>query len=271
MLGVSKAAISHEDDDGGERSHDASARSIASRTSGCRSSRVISARAVERVVGRKAVDAYVTAIAAKLDLPLRRVVARLAQALQFAGAERRPVALVRLDMIDHRRSLNETALQTKLAQWVLSQLKPAQTLPARGLVEIRPRNRIAANNHHAAPPVRGQPIRAAASNGLNCVVGAAARPITNATVPSMRCVALRLSGARLPAASVRIVVCATHIDRTGLSCISRPSSNSRSRLASAGDIIFVVWANSWKRSAIMLSVKPTRSSDGLKKSQFQGS
>src|SRR6516162_5279772 len=154
MLGVSKAAISHEDDDGGERSHDASARSIASRTSGCRSSRVISARAVERVVGisRKAVDAYVTAIAAKLDLPLRRVVARLAQALQFAGAERRPVALVRLDMIDHRRSLNETALQTKLAQWVLSQLKPAQTLPARGLVEIRPRNRIAANSHHAAPP-----------------------------------------------------------------------------------------------------------------------
>src|SRR5262249_24649383 len=113
--------------------------------------------------------------------------------------------------------------------------------------------------------VRGQPIRAAASDGLNCVVGAAARPITNATVPSMRCVALRLSGARLPAASVRIVVCATHIDRTGLSCTSRPSSNSRSRLANAGDIIFVVWANSWKRSTIMLSVNPARNSDGLKK------
>src|SRR5262249_30668422 len=50
---------------------------------GRRSSGIISARAVERVIGisRVTVDADITAIAAQLDLPLRRVVAWLAQRL----------------------------------------------------------------------------------------------------------------------------------------------------------------------------------------------
>jgi hypothetical protein len=62
-----------------------------------------------------------------------------------------------------------------------------------------------------------QPINASAQNGLSCVAGAIASAMISATVPSMRWVALRLSGARLPLASVRIVVCDMHIDSTGLS------------------------------------------------------
>jgi hypothetical protein len=50
-------------------------------------------------IGRVAVDADITAIAAQLDLPFRRVVARLAQALQSASDERRPVALMRHDVV----------------------------------------------------------------------------------------------------------------------------------------------------------------------------
>jgi phage terminase large subunit-like protein len=44
----------------------------------------------ERVIriGREAVEAYITAEAVQLDLPLRRIVARLAQALQKQAAER---------------------------------------------------------------------------------------------------------------------------------------------------------------------------------------
>src|SRR5262249_31265294 len=155
MLGVSKAAISHEDDDGGERSHDVSARSIASRTSGCRSSRVISARAVERVVGisRKAVDAYVTAIAAKLDLPLRRPMARLAQALQFASDELSPVAPMRHDVVYHARRRHDPALQTELAQRMLRQLELTQPSPASGFIEVLPRNRVTADSRHQTRPV----------------------------------------------------------------------------------------------------------------------
>ena len=74
-----------------------------------------------------------------------------------------------------------------------------------------------------------QPISVVTSNGFICAAGAIASAMINATVPSMRCVALRLSGARLPLASVRTVVCATQVDSTGLSCTRRPSSSSRSK------------------------------------------
>lgn len=62
---------------------------------------VRSVRAVERVVGfgRVAVDADITAITAQLNLPLSRVVARVAKTLQLARDERGPVALMRRDVI----------------------------------------------------------------------------------------------------------------------------------------------------------------------------
>lgn len=50
------------------------------------------------MIGRQAIEADVAAQAVQLDLPLRRIVALLAQPLQRAGDEVGPVALVRLDM-----------------------------------------------------------------------------------------------------------------------------------------------------------------------------
>ena len=104
------------------------------------SSQVLLAHPIERMVriSRKAVDADVVAIAPQLDLPLRRLVARLAQALQFAGDECGPIAAVRCDLIDHVRSRHDPALQAEFAQRVLPQLQPAQSSPACRLVEAVP-------------------------------------------------------------------------------------------------------------------------------------
>jgi len=74
--------------------------------------------------------------------------ARLAQALQFASDERGPVAFMRLDVVDHVRRRHDPALHIELAQRMLHQLELAQPLPARGLIETLPRNRVAANGRH---------------------------------------------------------------------------------------------------------------------------
>jgi hypothetical protein len=60
---------------------------------------------VERMirVSRVPVHPDVKPVAAKLDLPLSRLVARLAQTLQLASDERSPVALMRHHVIDHVR------------------------------------------------------------------------------------------------------------------------------------------------------------------------
>jgi hypothetical protein len=61
----------------------------------------MSARPIEWVIriGRIAIEADVIAIAAEFDLPLRRLVTRLAQALELASDERGPVTPVLRDMI----------------------------------------------------------------------------------------------------------------------------------------------------------------------------
>ena len=89
------------------------------------------ARPVERVIaiGRQSVEPDVGAVAAELDLSLRRVVARLAQALQHTEHER-TVTTVWCDVIHHVRRGGDAALQTKFAQRMLPQLQPAQPLPA---------------------------------------------------------------------------------------------------------------------------------------------
>ena len=84
-------------------------------------------------IGRKAIETDVAAIAAQLDLPLRRPMTRLAQALQLASDELGPVAPMRRDVIDHVRRRYDSALQTERAQRMLYQLELTQPLPARGL------------------------------------------------------------------------------------------------------------------------------------------
>jgi hypothetical protein len=98
------------------------------------SSRVISARTVEGMirVGRVAVKTDVAAVAAQLDLPLGRVLARFAQTLQLASDKRGPITPVRLDMIDDIRRRHNPALKAELAQRMLHQLEPAEPSPARG-------------------------------------------------------------------------------------------------------------------------------------------
>jgi hypothetical protein len=86
-------------------------------------------------VRRQAVEPNVVAIAAELDLSLRRFVTRLAQALQFASDECSPIAPVRSDMIDYARCGDDAALQAELAQRMCPQPQPAQLLPAPGFIE----------------------------------------------------------------------------------------------------------------------------------------
>jgi hypothetical protein len=113
-----------------------------------------STRAIERMlrINRKAVESDVVAIAAQLNLAFCRVVARLAQALQLAGDERRPVAVMRLDVIHHVRHCDAPACQTELAQWLDLELPSAQPAPTRRFVESVPRNwTTAGNRHHTRP------------------------------------------------------------------------------------------------------------------------
>jgi tRNA-dihydrouridine synthase len=83
-------------------------------------------------IGGVAVETNIAPIAAQVDLPFRRPMARLAQTLQLASDEFSPVALMRRDVIDHVRRRHDSALQTELAQRMQYQLELAQPSPARG-------------------------------------------------------------------------------------------------------------------------------------------
>jgi hypothetical protein len=61
---------------------------------------------------------------------------------------------MRRDVIDHARPRYDSALETELAQRMLHQLEFAQLLPTRGLIEVIPRNRVAANSRHECHPCR---------------------------------------------------------------------------------------------------------------------
>jgi hypothetical protein len=74
-----------------------------------------STRTIKRVpwVQRVAIQTDVDSIAVQLNLPLRRLVARLAQALQLAHAKRHPITVMRLHMIDDGRRHNATDFQAE--------------------------------------------------------------------------------------------------------------------------------------------------------------
>jgi len=78
-------------------------------------------------VRRIAIDPDVVAITPQLDLPLRRLVARLAQAQQLAEHESIPIAPVRGDVIDHVRRRDNAALEAKTTQWMALKLHPTRS------------------------------------------------------------------------------------------------------------------------------------------------
>src|SRR5262249_46057829 len=100
-------------------------------------------------IRRIAIDSNVVAITPQLNLPLRRLVARLAQALQLAEHEGIPVSPVRGEVIHHIRRRDDAALEAKTTQWMTLQLQLPQPLPAPGLVEGVPLRQVAANSRHS--------------------------------------------------------------------------------------------------------------------------
>jgi hypothetical protein len=99
-------------------------------------------------IDRVPINTDIAAVTAQLDLPLRRIVTRLTQTLQLASDKVGPIAPVRRDVINHVRSRHDSALQAKLAQRMLHQLKFTQPLPTGSLVEAIPRNWIIAKSCH---------------------------------------------------------------------------------------------------------------------------
>ena len=93
-------------------------------------------------IGRPTVEPEVGAIAAELDLPLRRRVARLAQALELAGHEGIPIAPVRDDVIHHLCGCDDAAVETELAQRMALQLQLPQPLP-KPVLDLRTPSRAA--------------------------------------------------------------------------------------------------------------------------------
>lgn len=79
------------------------------------------------------------AVASYFDDLFLAVVTRLAQALQFAGDEFRPIASVFFDVIDDRSGHHVTATGADRAQRMLAKLKRAKPLPARRIVPAVPR------------------------------------------------------------------------------------------------------------------------------------
>src|SRR5215472_2963425 len=100
-------------------------------------------------ISRVSIEPNVVAITPQLDLPLRRLVARLAQALQLAEYEGIPVAPVRGDVIHYVRRGDDAALQTEFTQRPLTQLMLTQPLPAPGPVPRVPFGEVAANSRHS--------------------------------------------------------------------------------------------------------------------------
>jgi hypothetical protein len=96
-------------------------------------------------------------ISRRLNLPLSRLVARLAQALQLARDERGPVALMWHDVIDHVRRRHDPALETELAQRMLHQLELTQAVASAQFYRNSPRNRVTANSRHERHPWPGSP------------------------------------------------------------------------------------------------------------------
>ena len=97
------------------------------------------------------VQSNIWAMATRLDEPLCRVMAPLAQALKRTEPEFVDIAVVRLDVIADRRRRDDAALQAEVAERMRKQLLLPDPRPAPGAVPSVPLRRLAATRHSTQP------------------------------------------------------------------------------------------------------------------------
>jgi hypothetical protein len=98
-------------------------------------------------VHKPAIEVNIRAKPARLDKPLRRVVATLAKTHKWTEPEFVDVAVVRLDVIADCRRLDDAALGAEDAQRMFKKLVPPDPRPATCRVPPIPFRRLAANAH----------------------------------------------------------------------------------------------------------------------------
>jgi len=112
-----------------------------------------SARPIDRMVGvqRPPIQSNVGAKPARLDHPLRRIMAPFAQAHERTEPEFIDVPTMRLDVITDFCRRDDAALQTELAERMREQLLLPDPPPATGAVPSVPLRRLAATSHSTQP------------------------------------------------------------------------------------------------------------------------
>jgi hypothetical protein len=115
-----------------------------------------SARPIDRMVGvqRPPIQSNVGAKPARLDHPLRRIMAPFAQAHERTEPEFIDVPTMRLDVITDFCRRDDAALQTELAERMREQLLLPDPPPATGAVPSVPLRRLAATSHSTQPFIR---------------------------------------------------------------------------------------------------------------------
>jgi hypothetical protein len=116
--------------------------------------RPASPRPIDRMarVQRPPIEANIGAETARLDEPLRTIVAVLAQALKRAEPKLVNVAVMWLDVIADCRRLDDAALQAEVAERMREQLLPPDPCPARGAIPGVPLRGSAADSHGSNHP-----------------------------------------------------------------------------------------------------------------------
>jgi hypothetical protein len=102
-------------------------------------------------VQRPPIEANIRAETARLNEPLRTIVAVLAQALKRAKPKLVNVAVMRFDVIANCRRLDDAALRAILAQRVFEQLVLPNPGPASRGVPLIPLRRSATSAHRIQP------------------------------------------------------------------------------------------------------------------------
>jgi hypothetical protein len=92
-------------------------------------------------------EANIGAETARLDEPLRRIVARLAEGLKRPEPELVHVTMMRLDVITDLGRGDDAAFEAVLAQGMLEQLVPSNSSPAWRAVPLIPLRWSTANTH----------------------------------------------------------------------------------------------------------------------------
>jgi len=101
-------------------------------------------------VQRPAIQADIGAKTARLDEPLRTVVASLAERLERAEPEFVDVAAMCLDVITDLSRRYDAALEAERAEGVLAKLVSSDASPASRGVPLVPFRRLAANAHSSS-------------------------------------------------------------------------------------------------------------------------